>query len=411
MSQKKLRARIWGINYSPELTGIAPYNTALAEFLVERGHDVHVVSTFTYYPAWKKLPTEKWTLFRTDDLEGVTVHRCWHYVPAAVTSLKRILHEGSFVVTSFLRQLLLRRPDVFIVVSPPLLLGAAAWFLSLFKRAPVLFHVQDLQPDAAAGLGMLKNRGLIRALYALEKFAYRKSACVSGISGGMLHAFERKGVPESKRLYFPNGVALANPATFPKRGNFRLANGILPDDFLAVYSGNLGAKQGLEILIEAARLLKNPNIRIVICGEGSQRPVLEACLAKYSLTQVSLLPLQPEMHYREMLVDADLCFITQQRGSGNFFFPSKLLTTLAFGKAVLTVADLESELSLAVGEGEFGVNVLPEQPQALADALEKLAGDRALLARMGEAGRRYVARFEMRSVLEQFEKFLLRFSR
>src|SRR5882724_9445802 len=203
-----MKINVWGINYAPELTGIAPYNTALCEYLERHGHDTRMVTSFAYYPSWTKAPEDRWRWFRTDESRGVPVHRCWHYVPRKTSTLKRIVHEGSFVVTSFLRQLTLPTADAYVVVSPPLLLGAAAWLLGKIKRRPFVFHVQDLQPDAAAGLGMLKPGAFVRALYRLENFAYKKAARLSGITPGMIQAFREKGVPNSKLVLFPNGVVL-----------------------------------------------------------------------------------------------------------------------------------------------------------------------------------------------------------
>ena len=108
-----------------------------------------MVTTFAYYPAWRKSAQDRHLLFRTDNINDVPVHRCWHFVPACVTAWKRIIHEGTFVFTSTLRILSLKRPDVYVIASPPLLLGTAAWFVSKIKDAPFVFHVQDLQPDAA----------------------------------------------------------------------------------------------------------------------------------------------------------------------------------------------------------------------------------------------------------------------
>src|SRR3954466_7171994 len=220
-----MRVIVWGINYAPEFTGIAPHSVALCEFLAGQGHDVEMVTSFPYYPNWRKRPEDVGKLYSTDSLNGVRVRRCWHFVPARVSAIKRIFHEASFVFTSTLRILTLPRPDVFVVVSPPLLLGAAGWFVSKLKRAPFVFHVQDMQPDAAVGLGMLKPNAFTRALYALEAFAYRHAARVSGITPGMLKAFRSKGVPDSKLIYFPNAIELETDEVQPKRGDFRKTHG------------------------------------------------------------------------------------------------------------------------------------------------------------------------------------------
>ena len=404
---RKMRIIVWGINYAPEITGISPHNVALCEFLRRNGHEVEMLSTFSYYPAWKKRPEDRGAIYRTDLINGVPIHRCWHYVPSHVSALKRIIHEGSFVATSSLRALVLPRPDAFVVVSPPLLLGAAAWFVGGIKRVPFVFHVQDLQPDAAVGLGMLRQGWFTRALFWLEKFAYRHATRVSGISEEILDAFRRKGVPEEKLMLFPNTVIVPDAASIPARGSFRAKNRFGADEFLAIYAGNLGVKQGLEILLDAASLLANkPHIRVILCGDGAQRPALEKAVKERQLTNVYMLPLKAGREYQELLVDADVSLITQQSGSGNAFFPSKLLVTLAHSSPVLTVADEESALAKAVRSGGFGVNITPGNPQRLAQALGEMADKRATLAEWGIAGRQYVSRFDQQPVMERFAERL-----
>ncbi|CAN5275698.1 colanic acid biosynthesis fucosyltransferase WcaI [soil metagenome] len=401
-----MRITVWGINYAPELTGIAPYNVALCEFLRARQHEAEMLTTFSYYPAWKKLPEDRGQLFRTDVMAGVPVHRCWHFVPARVSALKRILHEGTFVLTSTLRALTLRRADVYVVVSPPLLLGAAAWLVSRLKRSRFVFHVQDLQPDAAVGLGMLKAGLFTHVLYQLEAFSYRAAARVSGISDGMLEMFRRKGVPEEKLVFFPNGVVLPPREEFPPRGEFRRKHGFAAEEFLAIYAGNLGVKQGLDILIDAAPQLASSGVRIVICGDGAEREELATRARELQLPNVTMLPLQPAGEYAAMLVDADVCLVTQQAGSGSAFFPSKLLNTLAYARPVVTVADAESQLARALEQGQFGVNVAPGRPDELAEALEALRHDPDRLQKYGEAGCVFVEQFESNAVSERFLEVL-----
>ena len=403
-----MKVLVWSINYAPEVTGIAPCNVALCEHLRAAGHDAQMLTSFAYYPDWRKQPGDRGRLYRTDTLNGVPVHRCWHYVPARVSALKRIVHEGTFVGLSFLRALALGRFDAMVVVSPPLLLGAAAWVLGKIKRAPFVFHVQDLQPDAAVGLGMLRAGAFTRALYRLEALAYAKAARVSGISHGMLQAFAAKGVSAKKRVYFPNGARLPGAdAAPPPTGRWRARHGFAPDDFLAVYSGNLGVKQGLEILPEAARRLPpGGRVRIVVCGQGAAAERLRTA-AEQARPNLTLLPLQDDAAYREMMADTDACLITQQAGTGQYFFPSKLLSALAGARPVLAVADADSELALALDEGGFGWRTAPGRPEELAAALELAAAsgpdDRR---RRGEAGRAYVARFAWGTVLADFTRTL-----
>jgi colanic acid biosynthesis glycosyl transferase WcaI len=392
-----MKVLVWGINYAPEATGIGPCNTTLCEFLRGAGHDVEMVTTFSYYPAWKKREEDRGVIWRTDVINGVPVHRCWHYVPERVCWWKRIIHEATFVMTSLPRMLTRPRPDLVITVSPPLLLGPASWLVSLLRGTRYVFHVQDLQPDAALGVGLLRDDLFTRSLYAVEAFSYRQAWGVSGISRGMLAAFSRKGVPDEKQIYFPNGIRIGTP---PLRGAFRARQGFVADDFVAVYSGNIGVKQGLQVLVRAARMLQNRRIRIVICGDGAQRHLIER--EAEGLENVQMLPLLPDQEYREMLADCDVAIITQLAGSGRAFFPSKLLNPLAFGRPILSVADTDSELVRAMEEGGFGCNVLPDQAEALAETLERLAASPEQLAEWGRAGREWVEQFEQKRVLAAF---------
>ncbi len=397
---------VWGINYSPELTGISPYNTALCEHLHSHSHQVQMVTSFPYYPEWRKSPGDRGVLFRRDIVREVEVHRCWHYVPKKPSALKRIFHELSFTVTFWIKIMWLPRPDMYVVVSPPLLLGFAAWLAGLLKRVPFCFHVQDLQPDAAVSLGMMKRGRLLRLLYALESFAYRHAALVSGIIPGMTRAFARKGVPESRIVLFPNGIELPTVESMPSPGQFRRRFGIANDEFLAVYSGNLGVKHGVDIVQAAARLLPDGPFRIVICGDCARRDLHEKSARETGLTNVLFLPLQAEAEYHEMMVDADTYLVTQQAGAGALFFPSKLLKGLAFSKAIIVVGDDESQLTIAAIEGRFARVVQPDDPKQLAAAMQSLAANEPERRALGKAGRLYVEQFELKSLLQKFESRL-----
>jgi colanic acid biosynthesis glycosyl transferase WcaI len=409
MVMGRMKILVWGINYAPEVSGIAPFNAALCEFLAARGHDVTMLTTFSYYPQWKKRPEDRDDLWRTELINGVKVVRVWHYVPTKLTSLKRILHEASFLLLSFLHSLTLGEFDAAVVISPPLGLGVVAWLFSFLKRAPFVFHVQDLQPDAALSLGMLKAGPFTRALYLLENFAYAKAARVSGISRGMVAAFHRKKVPQEKIIWFPNGVAVPPRDYFPAPGAFREKHGIGPEYCLASYSGNIGAKQGLEILFAVAPRLFDHAIKIVICGDGARREEMEWQVGERKLKNLLLLPLQDDLGYRQMQVDTSISLITQQKGTGQFFFPSKLLSAMLFSKPVLAVADSDSELAHAVLEAQCGRVVAPGDADGLAAALIEMSSPARQLD-MGHNGKKWVEQYAFDVVLSRFEQELLKLS-
>ena len=395
-----MRVLVWGVNYHPEQVGIAPYNTALCEHLTREGHEVEMVSTFPYYPMWKKSPEDRRKLFQSCRINGVRVHRCWHFVPGRPSGLRRIVHEASFVLTSTLRALLLKRADVMVVVSPPLLLGAAAWLVGRLKRTPHILHIQDLQPDAAVGLGMLDWKWFIALLRLLEHFNYRAAARVSVISEGMLRALKRRGV--ERLVYFPNWIASTNDAARP--GEFRKAHGIGSGEFILLYSGNIGIKQGLELIVEAAARVRE--MRLIICGDGAARPGLEELIAASGARNISLMPLQNEADYGRMMLDADACVISQRSGTGAAFFPSKLLSCVAYGKPVLAVADRESELARVVREEALGLVVERWDVAEVADTMRGMTLSRAKLEEWGRNGHRLALQYEEGGVLRDFEGVL-----
>jgi putative colanic acid biosynthesis glycosyltransferase WcaI len=392
-----MRIVVWGINYPPEVIGIAPLNEALCEFLLEGGHNVTMLTAFPYYPAWRKETKDARKLFESENIKGVEVVRCWHYVPSRPTTLKRVVHELSFVVTSLLKLLFSPKADFLIVVSPPLLLGVAARLACQFRGGQYLIHIQDVQPDAAIRLGMIRSRRLIKILSCLEAVAYAGAWRISAISRGMLEALRKRGVPEAKLIYFPNGVQPSNGVAI---GRFRELNQFSADKFLVVYSGNLGVKQGLQTLLDAAGKLKDRPIELLICGDGPNKEPLLA--AANSLSNVWFKGLLDERTYREMLADADLLVVPLVAGAGNSFLPHKLLSSCAAGKPVLAICDFDSELARMVLTNRCGEVAPPENAQHLAELLDTLSKDRARLELMGIAARKFAEQFNQETVLKQF---------
>lgn len=407
-----MKLTVWGINYAPEPTGIAPYNTDLCDYLAAQGHEVTALTSFRYYPYWERLKGDHWQLYRTDTVGIVKVIRCWCYLAKSPSSLKRIFHELSFCSLSFLRLLFMQRPDLVIVISPPLALGFFAWLATRLKRTRFIFHVQDLQPDAALGLGMLKSGFLVRSLYWLEAFAYRKAALVSSISGGIIKAFRQKGVAETKLLLFPNWLRKAPQPYAPDEGaRVRQKFNIPKDCFLALYSGNIGKKQNIEILCEAGRQLCHAKLErsvcIVIAGDGAGRAALEASLLKHPTPSILLLPLLDNADYEGMLAAAQVCLITQAPGTGRYFFPSKLLSALSARVPVIALADEDSELAQSVDAGAFGKTIDAEDSEGLSRCLQALANDESVLQEW-KNGTCWVDQFSRQHVLPQFEAEILR---
>jgi len=380
-----------GINYWPEETGIAVFSTGRCEYLAARGHDVTMCTGFPYYPRWRVAEPYRGRLVTREERHGVQILRSYLYVPRRVTTLRRILHEASFIVSSCLRSLGSGRPDVLMTVSPPLGLALPTVLLSRLRDIPYVFRVEDLQPDAAVDLGMLPSGSSVKWLYALEHLAYRRAALVSTLTPAMRRKIIAKGVPADRVALSPNW-AEAELFELPLAGGgtaFRQRFG-LANRFLVVHVGNMGVKQGLDVVLAAAeRSREYPEVVYLLVGDGAVRPALEARAARAGLDNLRILPLQPVPIFRELLAAADLALVTQQRTVADIVFPSKLLTLLAAGKPVVASLNASSEVARVVAEAGAGVVAAAEDPEALAAAVQILRGDAQRRQRLGANGRAY----------------------
>jgi colanic acid biosynthesis glycosyl transferase WcaI len=394
-----------GINYWPDETGIAPFATGRCEYLAARGHEVVACTAPPYYPQWRVPNKYRGRLFSSEKRNGVTIRRSWIYVPGSLTSLKRILHESSFICSSLLRAIGNGRPELIFVTSPPLGLTVSAIMLSRLWRVPYVLHVADLQPDAAVDLGMLSQGRLIKALYRLEAAGYRNATLVSTLTEAMRRRIVAKGVPSEKVMMFSDWV---DPQLFSIKAPQSTRRATPDTPFIAAHFGNMGVKQGLDVILEAAKLSRDdPRIIYLLAGDGAARPALEAKVGQSNLPNLRFLPLQPHDRFLELLAESDACLVTQQRTVSDIVFPSKVITLLAAGRPVIASVGTGSEVARVVAESGAGMTIAPEDPRALADAVMLLRADPELAARMGFAGRAYaVDRWERDTVLKATEKKL-----
>jgi len=387
-----MRVHIIGINYWPEVTGIAVFSTGRAEHLASAGHDVTMCAAVPYYPQWRVPAEYRGLKFTREARAGVAILRCPLYVPSAVNPIRRVLHEASFIASGFLRSLFCRRPDVLFVVSPPLGLAVAAVILSWLWRVPYVFHVADLQPDTALDLGMVGPGRVARLLYAVEHLAYRRAALVSTLTDAMRARIIAKGIPAEKVVLFADW---ADPQLFALAGGqsalIRQELG-LGDAFLVLHAGNMGVKQGLDVVLDAAHQTRsNSGIVYLLVGDGAMRPHLEARARALALDNVRIVPLMDHERFLRVLAAADVCLVTQQRTVADVVFPSKVLTLLAAGKPVIASVTSGSAVANVIAGAGAGMVVRPEDGVALATAIEELRGDPSRRAGMGTAGRAYAS--------------------
>ena len=364
-----MRILIHGINYAPELTGIGKYTGEMAEWLAKRGHDVHVLTALPYYPEWSVHKDYSGKRWHTELLNGVQVHRVPLYVPKDVSSLKRILHEFSFLLSTipyWIKFLFSKKFDVVFCIAPPFHLAAFPWLYKKLKKSFWINHIQDLQVDAAKDLQMIKNQSLLKFMFNLERFFLVQGDKVSTISSGMEQKIINKGIDKSRMLYFPNWVDSEVIFPLPQSQSLRAEMGFSDDDKIILYSGNLGEKQGLDAVINIARkFISDSKIQFVISGSGGGKEKLVQLANKYELTNVHFFPLQPYEKLSALLAMADLHLVLQKSSAADLVMPSKLTGILAAGGCAIVTASPGTTLYDTVNQFKMGILVEPDNEAEL----------------------------------------------
>ena len=394
---------IVGINYSPELTGIPVYNTGMAEFLINKGFDVTVYTAFPYYPDWLKRDEDKGKLFVKEIINGVNIRRSYLYVPYPVNTIKRIIHEFSFVVSSSVNYLMGPMADLTIVVSPPLLAGFPIWLLSRLKRSRILFHVQDLQPDAAIELGMLNNRLLARILYKIEKAIYDRVDWVTTISSGMLDRILEKGVAE-KRAFLLRNWGNDDVVVPEDKNTVYRSEHSFKGKYVVLYAGSFGVKQGLDILVEVAEILKgNTDIHFLMAGNGAVKNQLVQYVTSKSIDNITFLPPQPFEKLSDLLATADVSIVPQRKEAKDIVLPSKVLNIMASGRPIIATAEPDSELGRIIDAAKCGLLVEPGNAEDLSKVILHLKDNFDKAEVFGINGRDYLDKhFTKDRILEGF---------
>ena len=381
------RVLIIGLNYAPEPVGIGPYTQGLAQALVEAGATVEAVVAKPYYPQWQTMPAYAGGGWRCEQDGAVRLTRCPIFVPAQPSGLKRVIHLASFMLAALppaLRAALSRktRPELVVTIAPALLGVLTAWLAARLAGARLWIHVQDFEVEAALATGLMRETSMAaRIARWAENRLLKLGDRVSTISPQMCAKLVAKGIAPD-RVFEMRNWADARFAPDSAGGEAIRAEWGLGNRTVALYSGNIARKQGIEVLVEAARLLQaRTDIAFVICGEGLNRAELERLAA--GLSNMQLHDLQPAELMGAMLTMADLHLLPQIAGAADLVLPSKLTNMLASGRPV--VATTQPGTGLYAEVDGCGLITPPGDAAALAAAVAALADDPAQRMHLGQA--------------------------
>ncbi len=386
--------------FAPDVGANAVIMTELAEELVNMGHQVTVVTAFPHYSSNVIERQYQGRLIQRENFRGMRVIRTYLYTsPDKKSFIVRFLNYVSFNVLSTLAGIFSGPQDVILAPSPPLTIGVSAWIISRLKRIPNIYNVQDINPDVLIKLGILRNPLGIAFSKWLERFVYRHSDHITVLSEGFRRNLTRKGVPDHKLTIIPNFVDTEFIQPLPCENGFRKQCG-LQGKFVVLYAGNLGHSQNIEHLLACAELLHDQkDIAFVIVGNGSRRPYLESLAREMGLSNVHFLPFQPREQVPHIYAAADVSVVTLKKEIALDSVPSKAYTIMASGRPVIAAVDPDSDAWELVSRAGAGICVPPEDPQALAGAIQKLYADQTLREQLGRSGRNYVEKHHTRRLV------------
>ncbi|WP_424805701.1 glycosyltransferase family 4 protein [Rhodococcus sp. 27YEA15] len=389
LSTGTLNITMLGINYAPETTGIAPYMTDLAESLSERGHRVHVVTGYPHYPAWE-IDSSFEGRSIDEVINGVHVHRRRHFVPSPPNALGRVKMELSYGLRAARSGW--NSPDVIVCTSPALLATAMAiGRAKLTRHRPAIgVWVHDLYGQGVVETGAMTGRGA-RATAKLEATVVKSADGVAVVHDRFVdHVVEQFGVPRDQVTVVRNWTHVA-PIAVDDLAAARLRFGWAPGETVVLHTGNMGVKQGLENVVDAARLADQRElpVRFVLVGDGNQRPTLEA--ASVGVSRIDFVRPLDDENFRTAMAAADVLLVNEAPGIVGMAVPSKLTSYFSSGTPIVAATDVESTTADEIRASGAGVVTPNGDPAGLLDTVLALAADADRSAQLGAAGVRYCA--------------------
>ncbi|MYD93522.1 MAG: glycosyltransferase family 4 protein [Chloroflexi bacterium] len=381
-----MRVVVIGINYPPEVAGIAPHTATLCRHLAARGDDVNMVTAKPHYPAWRVFPEHGQSGFLRQTLDGVRVIRVPSYIPAKPGSLiRRLLYDGSFALIAGLKALLLPRADVYLYVGAQPAVAAATALVARIRRRLWVAKVADLAVNAGAAVGIIQHPLLVRLLRAVEYTAYGRADAVVVLTEGFAEELLRHRLSERKLHVVPDSEDLDSFRPTRPGAETRRRHGLDPDQPLVTHIGSIGRKQGLQVATQAASEDQTDACWLLV-GDGPERPAIERSAPE---GRMRFLPFRPWPDLADILAASDVALLTQRRHVIDAVVPSKLVTYMAAGLPVVASVHADSEAARLIRRAQCGLVVEPEVPALLRDAIAGLLADPDRRRQLGAAGRAF----------------------
>ena len=288
-----------------------------------------------------------------------------------------------------------REGDAILLVSNPPLVGPWVWLLTHFRRVPYAVLVYDIHPDVLIGLGALREQGVAACIWrAINRRVYRRAQAVITIGHRMAAVIQKQvGEDWPKVAVVPPWVDVNVIHPVPRDRNPHAHSYVRADALVVLYSGNFGASHDIDSILEAARQLQeDPDIFFLLIGGGEKYPEAASFAERHGLSNLRVLPWQPEERVPFTLPLGDIALVALDEGMEDYMVPSKTFSYLAAGSAIVAITNEPSELTEILDQAPVGLRVPPRQPDTLASAIRTLAADKPRLAAMRAQARQLAER-------------------
>jgi glycosyltransferase involved in cell wall biosynthesis len=389
--------------FPPEAGATQTRAYEMARAWIRAGHFVTMLTEFPNHPSGVIPLQYKGKLHEKATMDGIETIRVWVKASPLKNFRNRLLFYLTFMLNAIIAGILFCRGryDFIYATSPPLFVGCAAVVLRVLKNVPLIFEVRDLWPESAVALGELKSSSGISISTWCEKLCYRSAFRIVVVTHGIYDKLVQRGISSQKLLLIPNG-ANVELFTFHEaaRQSVRKELG-LEDKFVAIYAGIYGVAQGLEVVLEAANLLKqSSDIHILMVGDGPKKAELFQLGAQLKLSNLTFLPEQPREKIPDYLSAADVALIPLRKieifkGA----LPSKIFDAWACERPVLINIDGESRELVERIKG--GIYIPPEDSRLMAETIIKMKSIPGEIHDMGMNGRKFTIQNHSRQALAE----------
>ncbi len=362
---------------------------------------------FPNHPAGKVYDGYRLRALQRERIGGVEIVRTYLYPAPNKGKLRRSLNYASFMCSAAtIGALAVGKVDIVIATCPQLLVGVAGYWIAKLKRAPFVLSVRDVWPEALMAVDAKVSRKLYRVLNGIADFLYKRADKIVTVTRGAQDVIKRHGVPDDKLELVPTGIHsnAIKPMESSAEIRGKFGDG---ETVLVTYVGTHGMAQKLSTVLDAAKLLsKQPRVQFVSVGDGAEKQDLVEMKDHLGLDNMHFVDQLPQHEALNYIASSDICLVPLRKAElFKETVPSKLYEIMACGKPVVLGVDGEArELLEAASAGVF---VEPEDSEALAAAVLRLAEDAELRSRCGKNGRRFVVEhYDKRTIADQYLSLL-----